>query len=150
MVFNILKNQILARLPRMSMFLLRLPWKIIDTIMLHEASCCLKRLLIPNWFLRSSTVPPWINVGYPSLESVLWLPSSILLGLWKQHIHPDCDIKFTGNVSWVGKTSMEVKIHMLQVNDSELHLLIRVLNLDSYMWQAILHPVIKSCGRLAK
>ncbi|KAG2456817.1 ACOT9 thioesterase, partial [Polypterus senegalus] len=29
-------------------------------------------------------------------------------------IHPDCDIKFTGNVSWVGKTSMEVKMHMFQ------------------------------------
>ncbi|XP_070800171.1 acyl-coenzyme A thioesterase 9, mitochondrial isoform X2 [Pituophis catenifer annectens] len=39
-------------------------------------------------------------------------------GLWKQHIHPDCDIKFTGNVSWVGKTSMEVKIHMLQLLDA--------------------------------
>ncbi|XP_044298224.1 acyl-coenzyme A thioesterase 9, mitochondrial isoform X3 [Varanus komodoensis] len=37
------------------------------------------------------------------------------IGLWEQHIHPDLDIKFTGNVSWVGKTSMEVKMHMLQL-----------------------------------
>ncbi|XP_034611100.1 acyl-coenzyme A thioesterase 9, mitochondrial isoform X3 [Trachemys scripta elegans] len=34
--------------------------------------------------------------------------------LCKKVIYPDCDIKFTGNVSWVGKTSMEVKMHMLQ------------------------------------
>ncbi|XP_072850390.2 acyl-coenzyme A thioesterase 9, mitochondrial isoform X4 [Pogona vitticeps] len=39
------------------------------------------------------------------------------IGLWKQHIYPDRDIKFTGNVSWVGKTSMEVKMHMLQQHD---------------------------------
>ncbi|XP_062982546.1 acyl-coenzyme A thioesterase 9, mitochondrial isoform X3 [Elgaria multicarinata webbii] len=39
------------------------------------------------------------------------------IGLWKQHIHPDRDIKFTGNVSWVGRTSMEVKMHMLQLHD---------------------------------
>uniref|UniRef100_A0A670I4W7 Acyl-CoA thioesterase 9 n=1 Tax=Podarcis muralis TaxID=64176 RepID=A0A670I4W7_PODMU len=37
------------------------------------------------------------------------------IGLWKQDIRPDCDIKFIGNVSWVGRTSMEVKMHMLQV-----------------------------------
>ncbi|KAG8137277.1 putative Acyl-coenzyme A thioesterase 9 mitochondrial-like protein [Naja naja] len=43
------------------------------------------------------------------------------IGLWKQHIHPDCDIKFTGNVSWVGKTSMEVKIHMLQLLDGGIY-----------------------------
>ncbi|XP_060626088.2 acyl-coenzyme A thioesterase 9, mitochondrial isoform X1 [Anolis sagrei] len=39
------------------------------------------------------------------------------IGLWEQHIHPDRDIKFIGNVSWVGRTSMEVKMHMLQLND---------------------------------
>ncbi|XP_058042697.1 acyl-coenzyme A thioesterase 9, mitochondrial isoform X3 [Ahaetulla prasina] len=44
--------------------------------------------------------------------------TEVCLGLWKQYIHPDCDIKFTGNVSWVGKTSMEVKIHMLQLLDA--------------------------------
>uniref|UniRef100_K7G8T6 Acyl-CoA thioesterase 9 n=1 Tax=Pelodiscus sinensis TaxID=13735 RepID=K7G8T6_PELSI len=36
------------------------------------------------------------------------------IDLCKKVIYPDCDIKFTGNVSWVGKTSMEVKMHMLQ------------------------------------
>ncbi|XP_042312942.1 acyl-coenzyme A thioesterase 9, mitochondrial isoform X2 [Sceloporus undulatus] len=39
------------------------------------------------------------------------------IGLWEQHIYPDRDIKFVGNVSWVGRTSMEVKMHMLQLND---------------------------------
>ncbi|XP_048348723.1 acyl-coenzyme A thioesterase 9, mitochondrial isoform X1 [Sphaerodactylus townsendi] len=39
------------------------------------------------------------------------------IGLWKKVIHPDCDIKFTGNVSWVGRTSMEVKMHMLQLQN---------------------------------
>uniref|UniRef100_A0A3Q3WS51 HotDog ACOT-type domain-containing protein n=1 Tax=Mola mola TaxID=94237 RepID=A0A3Q3WS51_MOLML len=29
-------------------------------------------------------------------------------------IYPDCDIKFTGHVSWVGKTSIEAKMHMSQ------------------------------------
>ncbi|XP_063729972.1 acyl-CoA thioesterase 9, tandem duplicate 1 isoform X2 [Eleginops maclovinus] len=33
----------------------------------------------------------------------------------KQHtIYPDCDIKFTGHVTWVGKTSIEAKMHMSQ------------------------------------
>ncbi|XP_024148472.1 acyl-coenzyme A thioesterase 9, mitochondrial isoform X2 [Oryzias melastigma] len=33
----------------------------------------------------------------------------------RQHIiYPDCDIKFTGHVSWVGKTSIEAKMHMSQ------------------------------------
>ncbi|XP_042723079.1 acyl-coenzyme A thioesterase 9, mitochondrial isoform X3 [Lagopus leucura] len=39
--------------------------------------------------------------------------------LCKKVIYPDCDIKFTGNVSWVGKTSMEVKMHMLQLHDGD-------------------------------
>ncbi|XP_056306505.1 acyl-coenzyme A thioesterase 9, mitochondrial-like isoform X2 [Danio aesculapii] len=29
-------------------------------------------------------------------------------------IYPDCDIKFTGHVTWVGKTSIEAKMHMSQ------------------------------------
>lgn len=34
----------------------------------------------------------------------------------RQHtIYPDCDIKFTGHVTWVGKTSIEAKMHMSQV-----------------------------------
>ncbi|XP_028289830.1 acyl-coenzyme A thioesterase 9, mitochondrial isoform X2 [Gouania willdenowi] len=36
----------------------------------------------------------------------------------RQHvIYPDCDIKFTGHVTWVGKTSIEAKIHMSQLCD---------------------------------
>ncbi|XP_043928226.1 acyl-coenzyme A thioesterase 9, mitochondrial [Protopterus annectens] len=35
----------------------------------------------------------------------------------KKVVYPDRDIKFTGNVSWVGKTSMEVKMHMFQDHD---------------------------------
>lgn len=46
-------------------------------------------------------------------------PLYTFLGLFRQVIHPDCDIKFTGNVTWVGKTSMEVKMHMLQVSSSK-------------------------------
>lgn len=35
----------------------------------------------------------------------------------RQHtIYPDCDIKFTGHVTWVGKTSIEAKMHMSQVD----------------------------------
>lgn len=41
----------------------------------------------------------------------------------RQHtIYPDCDIKFTGHVTWVGKTSIEVKMHVSQVDS--LHSLI--------------------------
>uniref|UniRef100_A0AAX7UGY3 HotDog ACOT-type domain-containing protein n=1 Tax=Astatotilapia calliptera TaxID=8154 RepID=A0AAX7UGY3_ASTCA len=36
----------------------------------------------------------------------------------RQHvIYPDCDIKFTGHVTWVGKSSIEAKIHMSQYRD---------------------------------
>ncbi|NXM70754.1 ACOT9 thioesterase, partial [Serilophus lunatus] len=41
------------------------------------------------------------------------------INLCKKIIYPDRDIKFTGNVSWVGKTSMEVKMHMLQQHDDD-------------------------------
>ncbi|NXP27918.1 ACOT9 thioesterase, partial [Scytalopus superciliaris] len=41
------------------------------------------------------------------------------INLCKKIIYPDCDIKFTGNVSWVGKTSMEVTMHMLQLQGGE-------------------------------
>uniref|UniRef100_A0A8C5RJA6 Acyl-CoA thioesterase 9 n=1 Tax=Laticauda laticaudata TaxID=8630 RepID=A0A8C5RJA6_LATLA len=54
----------------------------------------------------------------PSTQLVV-SPSSPIPMRW--HIHPDCDIKFTGNVSWVGKTSMEVKIHMLQLLDGGIY-----------------------------
>ncbi|KAM4631653.1 acyl-coenzyme A thioesterase 9, mitochondrial-like [Discoglossus pictus] len=39
------------------------------------------------------------------------------IDLCKKLIYPDCDIKLAGHVSWVGKTSMEVKMHMLQMHD---------------------------------
>ncbi|XP_041439509.1 acyl-coenzyme A thioesterase 9, mitochondrial isoform X1 [Xenopus laevis] len=39
------------------------------------------------------------------------------IDLRKHLIYPDSDIKITGHVSWVGKTSMEVKMHMLQLHD---------------------------------
>lgn len=32
-------------------------------------------------------------------------------------IYPDCDIKFSGHVTWVGKTSIEAKMHMSQYRD---------------------------------
>uniref|UniRef100_A0A3Q2Z3G6 Acyl-CoA thioesterase 9, tandem duplicate 1 n=1 Tax=Hippocampus comes TaxID=109280 RepID=A0A3Q2Z3G6_HIPCM len=32
----------------------------------------------------------------------------------QQVIYPDCDIKFTGHVTWVGNTSIEAKMHMTQ------------------------------------
>ncbi|XP_036414577.1 acyl-coenzyme A thioesterase 9, mitochondrial-like isoform X3 [Colossoma macropomum] len=35
----------------------------------------------------------------------------------KNIIYPDCDIKFTGHVTWVGKTSIEAKMHMTQFHD---------------------------------
>lgn len=38
----------------------------------------------------------------------------------RQHvIYPDCDIKFTGHVTWVGRSSIEAKMHMSQVNKSK-------------------------------
>lgn len=49
-------------------------------------------------------------------------PNIYLADLCQKIIHPDCDIKFTGNVSWVGKTSMEVKMHMLQVSSCDFSL----------------------------
>lgn len=35
-------------------------------------------------------------------------------------IYPDCDIKFTGHVTWVGKSSIEAKMHMSQVHAAPL------------------------------
>uniref|UniRef100_A0A673BAL6 HotDog ACOT-type domain-containing protein n=1 Tax=Sphaeramia orbicularis TaxID=375764 RepID=A0A673BAL6_9TELE len=32
-------------------------------------------------------------------------------------IYPDCDIKFTGHVTWVGNTSIEAKMHMSQFRE---------------------------------
>ncbi|XP_076869548.1 acyl-coenzyme A thioesterase 9, mitochondrial-like isoform X3 [Brachyhypopomus gauderio] len=35
----------------------------------------------------------------------------------KNIVYPDCDIKFTGHVTWVGKSSIEAKMHMSQMHD---------------------------------
>ncbi|XP_075996088.1 acyl-coenzyme A thioesterase 9, mitochondrial isoform X2 [Genypterus blacodes] len=35
----------------------------------------------------------------------------------KHIIYPDCDIKFTGHVTWVGNTSIEAKMHVSQFHD---------------------------------
>ncbi|XP_054437119.1 acyl-coenzyme A thioesterase 9, mitochondrial isoform X2 [Pteronotus mesoamericanus] len=37
----------------------------------------------------------------------------------KKSVSPEQDIKFSGHVSWVGKTSLEVKMHMFQLHDNE-------------------------------
>lgn len=37
----------------------------------------------------------------------------------KQSLSPEQDIKFSGHVSWVGKTSMEVKMKMFQLQKNE-------------------------------
>ncbi|XP_007955560.1 acyl-coenzyme A thioesterase 9, mitochondrial [Orycteropus afer afer] len=41
------------------------------------------------------------------------------IDLCKKSISPEQDIKFSGHVSWVGKTSMEVKMQMLQLHGVE-------------------------------
>ena len=57
---------------------------------------------------------------YVSKESTSCLKTYIL-GVFihtdmRQHtIYPDRDIKFTGHVTWVGKTSIEAKMYMSQV-----------------------------------
>lgn len=48
-----------------------------------------------------------------SLKQTLFACSSDM----RHHvIYPDCDVKFTGHVTWVGKTSIEAKMHMSQVH----------------------------------
>lgn len=63
---------------------------------------------------------------HTSNPSVKMSPLSIVTALvdkidmCKQNLSPEHDIKLTGHVSWVGKTSMEVKMKMFQVhNDNE-------------------------------
>ncbi|XP_057394229.1 acyl-coenzyme A thioesterase 9, mitochondrial isoform X3 [Balaenoptera acutorostrata] len=41
------------------------------------------------------------------------------IDMCKKCLSPEQDIKFSGHVSWVGKTSMEVKMHMFQLHDNE-------------------------------
>ncbi|XP_067896324.1 acyl-CoA thioesterase 9, tandem duplicate 1 isoform X2 [Heterodontus francisci] len=40
------------------------------------------------------------------------------IDLVKKIIRPDCDLRFTGNVTWVGKSSMEVQMHVSQYHDN--------------------------------
>lgn len=35
-------------------------------------------------------------------------------------IYPDCDVRFTGHVTWVGNSSIEAKMHMSQVQAGAL------------------------------
>ncbi|XP_067848594.1 acyl-coenzyme A thioesterase 9, mitochondrial-like isoform X2 [Heptranchias perlo] len=39
------------------------------------------------------------------------------IDLVKKAILPNCDLRFTGNVTWVGKSSMEVQMHVSQYHD---------------------------------
>ncbi|XP_050997526.1 acyl-coenzyme A thioesterase 9, mitochondrial [Acomys russatus] len=41
------------------------------------------------------------------------------IDMCKQSLSPEQDIKFTGHVSWVGKTSMEVKMKMFQLHTKD-------------------------------
>uniref|UniRef100_A0A9L0TFJ2 Acyl-CoA thioesterase 9 n=1 Tax=Equus caballus TaxID=9796 RepID=A0A9L0TFJ2_HORSE len=41
------------------------------------------------------------------------------IDLCKKNLSPEQDIKFSGHVSWVGKTSMEVKMRMFQLHGNE-------------------------------
>ncbi|XP_008987326.1 acyl-coenzyme A thioesterase 9, mitochondrial isoform X2 [Callithrix jacchus] len=41
------------------------------------------------------------------------------IDMCKKSLSPEQDIKFSGHVSWVGKTSMEVKMQMFQLHDDE-------------------------------
>ncbi|XP_051035642.1 acyl-coenzyme A thioesterase 9, mitochondrial isoform X2 [Phodopus roborovskii] len=58
-------------------------------------------------------------------HSVTMSPLSIVTALvdkidmCKQSLSPEQDIKFTGHVSWVGKTSMEVKMKMFQLHNDD-------------------------------
>lgn len=48
-------------------------------------------------------------------SSVWHLVFCCMLDMRQHVIYPDRDIKFTGHVTWVGKTSIEAKMHMSQV-----------------------------------
>ncbi|XP_072471371.1 LOW QUALITY PROTEIN: acyl-coenzyme A thioesterase 9, mitochondrial [Notamacropus eugenii] len=65
-----------------------------------------------------------ISYTHTKIDSGKMSPFSIVtalvdkIDLCKNVISPENDIKFTGHVSWVGKTSMEVKMHMCQLHDT--------------------------------
>nr|KAF6434917.1 acyl-CoA thioesterase 9 [Rousettus aegyptiacus] len=62
---------------------------------------------------------------HTKIHSTKMSPLSIVTALvdridmCKKNLSPEQDIKFSGHVSWVGKTSMEVKIKMFQLHDNE-------------------------------
>ncbi|XP_071399260.1 acyl-CoA thioesterase 9, tandem duplicate 1 isoform X1 [Centroberyx affinis] len=64
-----------------------------------------------------------ISYSHTHNEALPRSPLSIVTALvdkidMRKHvIYPDCDIKFTGHVTWVGKTSIEAKMHMSQYHD---------------------------------
>ncbi|XP_012881997.1 PREDICTED: acyl-coenzyme A thioesterase 9, mitochondrial [Dipodomys ordii] len=64
-----------------------------------------------------------ISYMHTKNHSVKMSPISIVTALvdkidmCKQSLSPEQDIKFSGHVSWVGKTSMEVKMKMFQLQD---------------------------------
>ncbi|XP_078693239.1 acyl-coenzyme A thioesterase 9, mitochondrial-like [Branchiostoma floridae x Branchiostoma belcheri] len=43
------------------------------------------------------------------------------IGMHEQFIYPDCDIRMTGNVTWTGKTSMEVTMQLEQLRMEKWH-----------------------------
>lgn len=59
------------------------------------------------------------------VESIRMSPLSIVtamvdkIDMCKKSLSPEQDIKLSGHVSWIGKTSMEVKMQMSQLHDSE-------------------------------
>uniref|UniRef100_A0A7N8XLW3 Acyl-CoA thioesterase 9, tandem duplicate 1 n=1 Tax=Mastacembelus armatus TaxID=205130 RepID=A0A7N8XLW3_9TELE len=72
----------------------------------------------------SHTYNPAVKRSPLSIVTALaWMLTLIFIYLFcvsdmRQHIvYPDCDIKFTGHVTWVGKTSIEAKMHMSQYCD---------------------------------
>ncbi|XP_056155510.1 acyl-CoA thioesterase 9, tandem duplicate 1 isoform X2 [Lampris incognitus] len=64
-----------------------------------------------------------ISYSHTHNEALPRSPLSIVTALvdkidMRKHIiYPDCDIKFTGHVTWVGKTSIEAKMHVSQYYD---------------------------------
>ncbi|MEQ2204008.1 hypothetical protein XENOCAPTIV_006440, partial [Xenoophorus captivus] len=52
-----------------------------------------------------------------TVRRFIWFSSEVWFYVsdMRQHvIYPDCDIKFTGHVTWVGRSSIEAKMHMSQ------------------------------------
>lgn len=74
----------------------------------------------PHWSTKSVTTVGF-NRFCPTKEALnkcALLSSSDM----RHHvIYPDCDVKFTGHVTWVGKTSIEAKMHMSQVHAWSSH-----------------------------